>query len=126
MLLKLIAKTGKARLQRRHRPWGKRAEGSARRKVPGHLFKQSKVSVSSLANVDRVEDLFNPRQAITAGCAPAARFLREEVLQIRNESNWTGLIIKNDRAPCAEPVTACGKSIHAHGRIQITFEHKSG
>src|ERR1700736_4668060 len=51
----------------------------------------------------REQNLFRPIQAAPTGCAPAARFLREEVLEVPDHADRTGMVIQHNHSSRTQP-----------------------
>src|SRR5690606_41764427 len=77
-----------------------------------------------LARVDRGEKVLDVRQPVPAGRAPAARLLREEMLQVMHHRDRARPVVENDHRPCAEPAAELLERIEIHRRVEMLLEEE--
>src|SRR5579871_4944031 len=91
--------------KRGHRPGRVGAEGLSRPKEARMHLKYIEVVFLAFALLDGGKDALGPWQPVTARRAPAARFLREEVLKILQHPDGTSAVVEDDHGPGAEPAS---------------------
>ena len=103
MPFEVLPKHLQAAFQGLHGARCKRAEGFAGTEEIGMHFQHLEISHLSVPGIDRRQEPLHPGQAIPAGRAPAARLLREEMLEIVEKPDRTGSVIDDDHCARAEP-----------------------
>ncbi len=84
------------------------------------------IARASFALFHREQNLLRPRQPAPTRCAPAARFLRKEVLEIPHHADRTGAVIQHNHGSRAQ---AASRSLHVpivHGRVQVLLYQEVG
>src|SRR3569623_1343903 len=94
--LKIITEIFETALQRLCCSGGKRTEGMPGTQQTRVGFQQFKVGSLAAPLLHVLQYLLDPGKPRPARGAPAARFLGEEMLQIEQHANGTGLVIKNN------------------------------
>ena len=73
----------------------------------------------------RVQDAFRPVEAAPARRAPAARFLREKMLQIPEHPDWAGLVVQHDHGAGAHAAARFLELVEIHGQVEMLLGQES-
>src|SRR5512140_795898 len=96
MSFEILSEKFQPALQRLHRPRRQRAEGVSWSQQTSMLLQLLQMSSLTVPRLHCGQNFSNPLQAGPTGRAPAARFLREEGLEVAHKANWAGFVIQDN------------------------------
>src|SRR5690606_257851 len=93
-----------------------------RSESPGVTLKQVDVARHPFSIFHRRENVSDPRNSFTTGCAKAARLLCEELLQISYKSHRAGAVIKYNDGSRAQTTSSRSNGAVIHFNIEFDEE----
>jgi hypothetical protein len=100
------------------------AKGVTRGQKLGLKHKLFEIARLATPSLYRVQNAFNPCQAAPARRAPATRFLSEEMFEIPQHPDRTGLIIQHNHGASTHSASCFLNLGEIHGHIQVLFNKK--
>ena len=119
MSLEIPLKMRQGAGQRVHGPGSKCAERIPGTQKFGVHQKDVEVGFGTASLFEAFENQADPRETFATRCAPAARLLREKLLEVQHEADRTGLIIEHDHRAGAHAASARLYGIEIHLQIEM-------